>query len=174
MPTIAPSDISLVFKELEGESDRAAITVGGSVLEYALELCIESRLREPQEQPEKEILFADKGIIGAFYEKIWMAYFLKIIGPQSRRDIDLIREIRNEAAHSTNPISFENTPAIANRCRELIFAKESIPGKGNPPDVRGMFVVTVQFYSANLMLRSGDSSAEIAEAFKQLAPYLDR
>jgi hypothetical protein len=71
-------------------------------------------------------------------------------------------------------VSFDDTAGIASRCRELSFAKESIPGQKTSPDFRGMFIVTVQFFTANLLLRSGDSNAEIAEASKSLAPYLDR
>ena len=40
-----PKDIDQILAELRGESDRAAISVGGSLLEYALELAIASRLR---------------------------------------------------------------------------------------------------------------------------------
>ncbi len=132
-----------------------------------------SRLREPTTETEKNIFFHDKGVIGSFFEKIWMAYFLKIIGPETRRDLDLIRSIRNEAAHDMNPISFE-TEAVANRCRELLISKESIPAHKTPPDFRDMFVLAAQFYTANLLLRAHDSSAEIAEATAPLAPYLDR
>jgi hypothetical protein len=147
--------------------------VGGAYVEYALEEVILSRLRAPDTAAEEKIFFHDKGIMGSFFEKIWMAYFLKIIGPQTRRDLDLIRSIRNEAAHDMNPISF-NTEVIANRCRELLFPKESIPAKQEPPDLRGMFIVTGQFYTANLLLRSGDGTAEIADAIRGLAPFLDR
>src|SRR5258708_2952729 len=109
MARYTPKDIDKIFEELKGQSDRAAISVGGSLVEYALEKCIESRFREPQEKTEQRVLFVDNGIIGTFYEKIWAAYFLKIIGAITRRDIDLIRKIRNEASHDMNPISFEHT-----------------------------------------------------------------
>jgi hypothetical protein len=163
-----------IFHELKGENDRAVISVGGSFVEYGLEEAILSRLRQPQTPAEHDVLFNDRGIIGTFSEKIWAAYFLKIIGPTTRRDIDLIRKIRNIAAHEMRPVSFENTPEISSRCRELVFARETVPGQSTPQDVRGMFVGTVQFYTANLLARSGDDQAEILEAFKGLAPYLDR
>lgn len=163
-----------LFEELKSESDRAAIAVAGSLVEYALEEAILSRLRVPQTQGEADVLFRDQGILGTFYEKIWAAYFLKVIGPQVRRDLDLVRSIRNVAAHDMNPISFAETEEIASRCRELQLAKDTVPGKSNPQDFRGMFMVTVQFFTANLLLRAGDSNAEVAEAFQGLAPYLDR
>jgi hypothetical protein len=169
-----PKDIDQILAELRGESDRAAISVGGSLLEYALELAIASRLREPRTMTEANVLFNDNGILGTFSEKIWAAYFLKVIGPQSRRDIDLIRNIRNHVSHDMNPVSFENTPEIAARCRELQLTKETVAGQKEPPDLRGKFIATIQFFAANLMLRAGDDTAEIAEAAKILAPTLDR
>ncbi len=163
-----------MFAELDGENDRAAILVGGSILEYAIEQAIASRLREPQTQDELDVMFAEPGLLGSFYEKIWGAYFLKVIGPSTRRDLDLVRKIRNTAAHDMNPISFEGTADIASRCRELAMAAETIPGKASPPDLRGKFIFTIRFFTANLLLRAGDANAEIAEAFQSLAPYLDR
>ena len=160
--------------ELNSASDRAVISVGGAYVEYALEEAILSRVRVPETETELKMFFHDKGIIGTFFEKIWIAYFLKVIGPQTRHDLELIRRIRNVAAHDMNPIAFQTTEEIANRCRELKFPTESVPGKAEPQDLRGMFIVTVQFFTANLLLRSGDSNAEIAEAAKALAPYLDR
>jgi hypothetical protein len=148
--------------------------VGGSILEYALEQSVASRLREPQTQAERDVMFADPGLLGSFYEKIWAAYFLKVIGPSTRRDLDLVRSIRNVAAHDMDEISFERTPEIANRCRQFAMAADSIPGKATPPDLRRMFNLTIRFFTANLLMRAGDSSAEIAEAFKSLALYLDR
>jgi hypothetical protein len=169
-----PKDVDKILEELEGQSDRAAISVGGSFVEYALEQCIESRLREPQNETERSFLFADRGVIGTFFEKTWMAYFLKLIGPIARRDIDLIRKIRNEAAHNMNPVSFQTSGEISKRCRELEIAKDSIPAKELPQDLRGMFLVAVHMYTVNLLMRSADSNAQIAEAFEHLAPYLDQ
>jgi hypothetical protein len=175
MPTrYEPKDLDQILVELSGVSDRAAISVGGSLLEHALELAIASRLREPRTKTEANVLFAENGILGTFSEKIWAAYFLKIIGPQVRRDIDLIRNIRNQASHDMNPISFEHTPEVAGRCRELRFAKEAIVGGQEPPDLRGKFIATVHFFTANLMLRAGDDTAEMADAARVLAPTLDR
>jgi DNA-binding MltR family transcriptional regulator len=168
-----PADVVEAFKQLAGENDRAVILVGGAMLENALEKAILSRLREPQTSTEDDVLFSERGILSTFSQKIWAAYFLKIIGPSVRRDIDLVRAIRNAAAHEMKTISFNGTPEISSRCRELRAANEMLPPK-TPPDFRELFIATVQFFTANLILRSGDANAEIAEGFKQLAPYLDR
>jgi hypothetical protein len=47
-----------------------------------------------------------------------MAYALGLIGPNARRELHLIRKVRNEFGHEPKPISFDHPP-IASRCREL-------------------------------------------------------
>ena len=47
-----------------------------------------------------------------------MAYLLGLIGPAARRNLHLIRKIRNAFGHNPSPINFSD-PAIASRCREL-------------------------------------------------------
>src|SRR5712692_5082170 len=119
-----PKDIDAIFTELSGESARAAITVGGSLVENALEALIRSRLREPETAREKEVLFSDLGILGTFSEKIWAAYFMRLIGPNTRHDLDMIRLIRNVCAHDMNPISFSQDD-IAGRIRCIYLANTS-------------------------------------------------
>jgi hypothetical protein len=142
-----PKEMERVLDELRTDNDRAVMLVGGSLIEYGLEQLIKSRLREPKSQKDAGLLFSDTGIIGSFFQKILTAYFMGLIGPSTRKDFDLIRNMRNEVAHNMNPVSFD-TPAIASRCRELEFARESIPGQQMPPDLRGKFLVTIRFFQA--------------------------
>jgi hypothetical protein len=58
--------------------------------------------------------------LGSFSVRIDMAYILGLIGPQARRDLHLIRKIRNDFGHNIDPVTFDHEP-IANRCRELHF-----------------------------------------------------
>jgi hypothetical protein len=170
MARYVPKDYDAVFAELDGISDRAAILVAGSLLDHALSEAIMSRLREPPTDDDWQELFDDGGMLGTFSQKIMAAYFLKIIGPGVRRDFDLIRKIRKAAAHDMNPISFEGADQIANRVREIQMSNENL----KKLDLRGQFLVAVRFYFANLILRAGDKNAEVAEAAKTLAPFLDR
>ena len=80
-----PQDMVTIIEELSGESARAAITVGGAIVEHALEQLLRSRLRRPTNKTEASYLFAEQGILGTFWEKIWAAYFMKLIGPRARR-----------------------------------------------------------------------------------------
>jgi hypothetical protein len=167
----APEDLDIIFSELENNNHRAAIIVGGSLLEYGLEQLLESRLRKPESKRDADELFSDNGIIGSFNQKILMAYFMRLIGPSARRDFDLVRKIRNEVAHNVNPVSFDSPP-IADWCRELVFAKETIHGQQMPLNLQGKFLVTVNFYVGLLMLRAGDSLLAAREALESINKYL--
>jgi hypothetical protein len=167
-----PKDLEAITAQLHEENPRAIIIVGSSLLDYALEELIKSRLREPTSQEEASLLFSDTGIINSFYRKILLAYFMKLIGPTAMRDFDLIRKIRNEVAHNMNPVSFDN-PTIASRCRELTFAKQSIPGNQTSADLRGKFILSVYSYVGFLMLRAADQVTEVQQALQHVSKYLD-
>ena len=120
MPESLPEreDLDRIFAQLEDENDRAAIIVSGVLLETGLETMLSLHLRDPASKTEATYLFGDNGIATSFSQKIWLAYFMKLIGPSTKRDLDLIRLIRNEAAHRLAPVSFSSS-AIGNRCREI-------------------------------------------------------
>jgi hypothetical protein len=168
-----PKDLDRIFDDLERADDRAFIAVAGALVENALESTIIGRLRAPSTEQEQNVFFHDSGIIRTFGEKIWLAFFLKIIGPRTRRDIDLIRLVRNQAAHDMNPISFSGTPEIKGRCLELAFPKTAY-GPEFTKDPKACFDLTARFYAANLWLRAGDRRAQIHKSFKGRASALDR
>ena len=63
-------------------------------------------------------LFSGVGGLSSFSSRIDLAYLLGLIGPKTKRDLNLLRPIRNEFAHSMEDISFDD-PGITNRCSEL-------------------------------------------------------
>jgi hypothetical protein len=115
-----PADTLSIINGLVKETDRAAILIGGSWLEWFLEGLIGAVLRAPKSSDELALLFTENGLFGSFSEKINGAYFLKLIGPETRRQLHIIRTIRNEAAHNMNQLNF-SSESVANRCRELKF-----------------------------------------------------
>ena len=90
-----PKDTGQIQKELDGESDRAAILVGAAMVDHTLERCIRSRLRMPATKTEEGMLFAESGIFGTYSKKILAAYLMRLIGKGTRRDLVLIGEMRN-------------------------------------------------------------------------------
>ncbi|MGH6879099.1 MAG: hypothetical protein ACREHV_17200 [Rhizomicrobium sp.] len=160
----APKDLRLIFDEMSGGSDRACILVGGSLLEHELEEALLSRFRSSKNAAERNALFTQGGILGSFEEKCWAAYFLRVIGPAAKRDIDLIRSIRNEAAHDMNAVSFEKTQEIANRCRELRFMSVYVKGYKPSESLRANFDTTVRVLTLLLAIRSREATSEMANA----------
>ncbi len=166
-----PKDFQWIFNEINQAPDRSAIVVSGAWLESALEAAIEFRLRETENNREKGILFSGEGgLFSTFYAKIWAAYFLKIIGPKARDQIDIIRRIRNVCSHDMNPVSFQNNAEIKSRCMELTMGTLGAPPS---PDQRQRFLDTSSFFTANLYMRSSSNDAEIRAAYEGLAPDLD-
>jgi hypothetical protein len=167
-----PAEIEHVIAELETDNARAAIIVGGSLIEHGLERLIKSSLRAPESRADIEALSSDTGLLGTFSNKITTAYFMRLIGPSTQRDCHLIRKIRNEVAHNMNPLSFE-TPEIANRCLQLEFAKRSIAGQTTPPDLRGKFLFTVHFFTAALLLKAGESALPLDDGAQTIYKYVE-
>ena len=58
------------------------------------------------------------GALARLSSRIDCAYLVGLIGPVARREMHLVRKIRNDFAHSYKPLDFSDTN-IANRCREL-------------------------------------------------------
>jgi DNA-binding MltR family transcriptional regulator len=85
----------------------------------------------------EEDLFDGNAPLATFSSRIKLAYYLGAISPSVRRDLDLIRLIRNEFAHHPQPMSFA-TQAVSNRCRELTYSYHE---KGAAP--RDRFTSTV-------------------------------
>jgi hypothetical protein len=73
-PRYSQTDIDSAFDQLADASDRAVILVGGSLLEFALEEAILSRIR-PLTEDERRKLFAGQG---AFLELLPTKYWARI------------------------------------------------------------------------------------------------
>lgn len=71
---------------------------------------------------EKE-LFGTMKPLGSFAAKIRAAQAVRVIGPETRTNLDVIRTIRNAFAHAMIPLSFE-TPQIAKACAALAIPME--------------------------------------------------
>jgi DNA-binding MltR family transcriptional regulator len=101
---------------LTPESDRGCALHAASYLDGELETLLRARLVDDAKTVQE--FFRPDGPLGSFSARIDMAYLLGLIGPAARRDLHLIRKIRNDFGHNPSPINFSD-PAIASRCREL-------------------------------------------------------
>ena len=98
--------IEALEKELHSsDNERAAVVVFGSFVKTHLERLVTSKIRSGLGSTDRRRLFEGDGPLSTFSSKI-LAYAFKIIGPITRFDLDLLRVLRNECAHSRIPVDF--------------------------------------------------------------------
>ena len=79
-------------------SARAAAIVGAVLVEESLTNLLKSRLN--RDQGILDDVFRPSGPMGTFSTKIKMGFLMGLYSPETRRELDTIREIRNEFAHN--------------------------------------------------------------------------
>lgn len=105
-----------IIDELEKQTDRGMGIIGAAYVEERLTDAIRSRFVPENDQADE--LLSYRGPLGTLGAKTDAAYAFGLIGEVTRRDLHLIRKIRNDFAHLVEPMSFD-TDSIANRCREI-------------------------------------------------------
>jgi hypothetical protein len=124
------ADLFALESELSyGTSDRAVAVLMGAIVEDTLRSLVLSHMREDLNSEDRNRLFGPDGAMGTFSTKTMLAYALKIIGPITRHDLDLLRTLRNEFAHSRRPLNF-GVKEVADVCAELKFP--DLPGVYTP------------------------------------------
>jgi DNA-binding MltR family transcriptional regulator len=105
-------------KTLSPETDRGCALMAAAYLDAQLEKLLS--LHFVDDRVVVEELLGQSKPLGSFSSRIDMAYVLGFIGPKARRDLHLIRKIRNLFGHDHMPLSF-NEPKIASRCEEFSY-----------------------------------------------------
>jgi DNA-binding MltR family transcriptional regulator len=100
---------------LRDESDRAAAILGATYVESIVEDLLRSSLVD---HPDVDAMFRGIGPFSSFSAKTAMLFAMGKINEASRSDLDLIRKIRNEFAHTLAESDFQQTK-IAAWCVEL-------------------------------------------------------
>lgn len=104
---ISPSDHAAT---LSGESDRSALILCGSLVEYHITSWLYEKMPSLNSD-ERTTLFNFEGPCGTFSARIKMAQALGLYDRAARKRVELIKEMRNAAAHSHAALQFD-TPAI--------------------------------------------------------------
>ena len=106
---------------LRTESDRGCALLAAAYLDEQLAEAVRDALVD--DEKVAGCLLNSGRALGTFSTRIDMAYLLGLLGPRARRDLHLIRRIRNEFAHYPTTLAFDND-RVANRCGELHFRFE--------------------------------------------------
>jgi hypothetical protein len=114
---IRTNDLVNFIEGAPHSTDQAIALVAAAWVERCLERVILSRLVRLKKQQYRE-LFIGSSPLASFAIKIKLAYAMRIIGPRVQGDLEIVKDIRNQFAHSFHPISFR-TKVISRECRKL-------------------------------------------------------
>ena len=105
------------LKEFQAETDRGAALVGAALLDKQLHDLLRSHLLDKKES--LELLEGGSAPLGTFSARIKASYCLGLITDLEHRELQLIRKVRNEFAHQTHGLTFQNEK-IASLCGNLL------------------------------------------------------
>jgi hypothetical protein len=120
--------------ELAKESDRAAVILGATFLDSALELMLKAYL-VPTPSSHDALFEGVSAPFGDFSGRIEAAFRLGLISGSFASALHLVRRIRNQFAHNIAGCSFED-PSVRSRLLEL---GKCIRIVNTPPDIRARF-----------------------------------
>ena len=130
-------------KSIIFETDRGCALMSAACIDNFLGNLLRAHLIDDTTVVPK--LFMQYGPLSTFSSRTDLAYVLGLIDAETRREINLVRKIRNEFAHRHEPISFE-LPAIKDQCRQFLLSQ-----KVDTP--RKQFTLGVMFTLATLITR---------------------
>lgn len=107
-PTV--EDINAAIAEVRTDGPRGSVLLGCALIEDVLRGLILQRTISLK-SAEYDQLFRGNGPLASFSAKIKLAYALHFIGPETRADLDKLRELRNAFAHTQLILNFE-TPEV--------------------------------------------------------------
>ena len=96
--------------QMRGESDRGAIILAATLIDDALKVALERALNGLNSD-ERARMFDYKGALGGFSSRITMVKALKLIPRKHAGEIEIIKEMRNVAAHAHLDVTFD-TPQV--------------------------------------------------------------
>jgi len=111
-----PYEVVQLREMLGKESDRGCVLSAAAFLENELGRLLKKVL--VQDEKLFKVLFEGYGPLATFSARIDLAYGLGYLAPLQRRDLHLIRKIRNIFAHRAGEVTFEDSE-ISSRCLEL-------------------------------------------------------
>jgi hypothetical protein len=136
-------------REFRKESDRASVILAGAMIEKSLEMMIRAKLI-PSLSKKDELFDTPYAPLRNFKAMIELAYRIGLISSNLYRDLNIIRDIRNDFAHDIEGCSFENS-SVKRRVGELMKSstiavrKPDIRAKSFPTGPRGDFEMTISW-----------------------------
>ena len=108
--------VILFRKTLAAESDRGCALMAAAFIDEQLRELLSLYLVDDAKVTER--LLGNSGALGSFAVRIDIAYSLGLLAKNIMQDLSILRKIRNEFAHLSRPMTFEDD-AMVSRCLEL-------------------------------------------------------
>lgn len=153
---LSGEQLNKTFAEIFSQSDRASAVVAGGILEEILQRMITAFLL-PHQSIEKT-LFDGITPLSTFGAKIDLAYHLGLINETEYGDLKIIKNIRNNFAHSIKGIKFE-TDSIKDRCLQLQTLKRSNPPQDifdNIKNIKTLFQINTTMLATILFSKTNE------------------
>lgn len=136
----------IVTETLLKESDRGCAIFGAQILADDLESLLRTCFRSDEESIKKVVnpLFTTYAPLSSFSAKIQMAFAMRLITKGLRYHLDVVRRLRNEFAHESGPIDFDD-PRCHTKLRILIAEgkpQEKAESEEPPPHLIGGQMLT--------------------------------
>lgn len=114
---LTPEDIDAWAEELTGASPRACALVGGAYLANLLQRLIRTKLIALDKIGTSHV-FDPPGPAADFHARIELAWALGLIDASTRRDLKIIKDVRNAFGHAPQKLTFEDT-FVRKECSKL-------------------------------------------------------
>lgn len=115
-------DYNLLFQEITQSSDRSAAIISCAMMDWQLGRLILKALPNITKE-NTDTLFENSGPLSGLFAKNQLAFAMGLYNHTAFQDINTIRRVRNQFAHSPQPITF-TTPEITRECRKLSSLKD--------------------------------------------------
>ncbi|MHC4455365.1 MAG: MltR family transcriptional regulator [Planctomycetota bacterium] len=116
-----------LFDALSRESDRGLVLVSAAFLDESLEDVLCSKFSMAHKKPKSVIepLFNTFGPLSTFSAKIKISYAMDPIKKWTYQDLEILRKLRNEFAHSIKPAVFDS-PGVVRLTEKLVGADHAV------------------------------------------------
>lgn len=129
-------DLPALEDEMYSSSARSTVLMTCAVLEMCLTIFLRDKMRPTTTSDDDRRLFDPGGPLCDLSAKNMIGYAFNWYGPETKKDIDLIRILRNEYAHSRRSFDF-SAHEVTEFCKHL-----------HSPDWPGVFIPHAYLASA--------------------------
>lgn len=153
--------IEELFHELHNVSDRVTAITCAAFLDDMLGAALLDRFVKLGATWKDRIFNSPNAPLSSFYSKAVTGYALGLFGALTYGDLDIIRHVRNQFAHTATPVQFKDE-GIAQLCSKLTTPNRINLGLGSPfpldPGPKGRYARTVSGIAQALL--TGDDISQ--------------